>query len=148
MLGWRFWWYEDELYVGKVEWMNWARVNNEMSSCFERKSISLRRGGLAERTWRSLFPLFEPSPTWKEPAWARPFSLSESWARKCLDPVFFFVFGCLPHVWLDCYVKAWDEWICMSKMVYGLWMMSLAWSWRVMSMGWLVIKVTWNWYEQ
>jgi len=26
----------------------------------------------------------------------------------------------------------------MSKMVYGLWMMSLAW--------WLVIKVTWNWY--
>jgi len=31
-------------------------------------------------------------------------------------------------------------------MVYGLWMMSLAWSWRVMSMGWLVIKVTWNWY--
>jgi len=27
----------------------------------------------------------------------------------------------------------------MSKMVYGLWMMSLAWSWRVMSMGWLVI---------
>jgi len=36
----------------------------------------------------------------------------------------------------------------MSKMTYGLWMMSLAWSWCVMSMGWLVIKVTWNWYEQ
>jgi len=34
----------------------------------------------------------------------------------------------------------------MSKMAYGLWMMSLAWSWRVMSMGWLVIKLTWNWY--
>jgi len=34
----------------------------------------------------------------------------------------------------------------MSKVVYGLWMMSLAWSWHVMSMEWLVIKVTWNWY--
>jgi len=27
---------------------------------------------------------------------------------------------------LGWYVKAWDEWICMSKMAYGLWMMSLA----------------------
>jgi len=34
----------------------------------------------------------------------------------------------------------------MSKMASMLWMMSLAWSWHVMSMGWLVIKVTWNWY--
>jgi len=34
----------------------------------------------------------------------------------------------------------------MSKMVNGLWMMSLAWSWRVVSMWWLVINVTWNWY--
>jgi len=34
----------------------------------------------------------------------------------------------------------------MSKMAYGLWMMSLAWSWHGMSMGWLVINVIWNWY--
>jgi len=34
----------------------------------------------------------------------------------------------------------------MSKMAYGLWMKSLAWSWHLMSMGWLVINVTWNWY--
>jgi len=34
----------------------------------------------------------------------------------------------------------------MSEMVYGLWMISLIWSWHVTRMGWLVIKVTWNWY--
>jgi len=31
-------------------------------------------------------------------------------------------------------------------MDYGLWMMSLVWSWHVISMWWLVINVTWNWY--
>jgi len=31
-------------------------------------------------------------------------------------------------------------------MVYGLLLMSLTWSWCVMNMGWLVIKVTWNLY--
>ena len=41
---------------------------------------------------------------------------------------------------MDCYVKAWDEWICMTKWVYELWMMSLDKSWHVISMKWLVSK--------
>jgi len=41
---------------------------------------------------------------------------------------------------LDCYVKAWDESICMSKRVYELWMMSLDKSWHVISIKWLVSK--------
>jgi len=31
----------------------------------------------------------------------------------------------------------------------GLWVVNdkLIWSWHVTCMGWLVIRVTWNWYE-
>ena len=50
---------------------------------------------------------------------------------------------------MDYYVKAWDEWTCMSKRVYELWMMSLDKSWHVISMKWLVskwhgISMRWN----
>ena len=71
-------------------------------------------------------------------AWARPFSLSENWARICSCSVFFFVLGCLPHVWLNKYVKAWNGWSCMYWMVYGLELISLAWLWyRTWMDGWL-----------
>jgi len=74
-------------------------------------------------------------------AWARPFSLSKNWPRMCPSLVFFSVIGCLPHVWLDYYDKAWNEWFFMYWMVYGLELMSLAWSWHVTWIGWLVINV-------
>jgi len=41
---------------------------------------------------------------------------------------------------LDCYVKAWDEWICTNKRVYELWMMNLDKSRHVISMKWLILK--------
>jgi len=34
----------------------------------------------------------------------------------------------------------------MSRMVYGLWLISLTWHWHVTCMGWLVIKVAWFWH--
>jgi len=35
----------------------------------------------------------------------------------------------------------------MSRMVYGMWLISLTWPWHVACMRWLVIKVAWYWYE-
>jgi len=35
----------------------------------------------------------------------------------------------------------------MSKMMYKLWMVDFDDSWHEMNMKWLVIKVTWYWYE-
>jgi len=35
----------------------------------------------------------------------------------------------------------------MSRMVYGLWLISLTWPWHVACMGWLIIKVAWCWYK-
>ena len=113
------------------ELLFWARVHLAQA----------RRSRLSERTRRPLFPLFKFSPRRKELAWARPFSLSENWVRMCSGPVCFSVLGCLPHVWLDYYVKAWNEWFCMYWMVCGMELMRLAWSWHVTWMGWLVINV-------
>ena len=126
----------------------WARLKVTRLRC--RRELSFRRVALvlSERTQRLLFLFFEPPPRQKGLAWAREASrLSESWARWCLGIVSIFVFGCLIHVWLDGYVKVWDEWICMSKRMYELWMMNLDDSWHVINMKWSVMKVTWNWYE-
>jgi len=35
----------------------------------------------------------------------------------------------------------------MSRMVYGMWLISLTCPWHVACMRWLVIKVAWYWYE-
>jgi len=36
----------------------------------------------------------------------------------------------------------------MSRIVYGLWLISLTWPWHVTCIGWLVIKVAWFWYDK
>jgi len=36
----------------------------------------------------------------------------------------------------------------MSRMVYGLWLISLTWPWHVTCMRWLVIKVAWFWHDK
>jgi len=73
-------------------------------------------------------------------AWASTFSLSESWAtmRPCSD--FFCVIGWMSRVWLDYCIKACSDWLCMSDVVHGLWMMGLVWSWHVIQMRWLISK--------
>jgi len=45
---------------------------------------------------------------------------------------------------LVCIYKVWDEWICMSDVIHGLWMMNLDKSWHAISMKWLVIYVVMN----
>jgi len=124
--------------------------------CFERESVSPRRGEsrLSENAQKPLFLCVELSPRWRELAWARdplawarPFSLSEGLGESAFWFDIFSVLGCLACIWLDYYTMAWGEWICMSGRVYELWMMNLDNPWHVMNMKWLVIKVTWYWYE-
>ena len=74
-------------------------------------------------------------------AWARV-GRDDAWI---LFPSLFL--GCLIYVWLDCYAKIWNEWICLSKRMYELWMVDLNDSWHEMNMKWLLIEVTWYWYE-
>jgi len=123
---------------------------------FERASVSLRRGEsrLSENAQRPLFLCVELSPRRRELAWARDplawvraFNLSEELGKSASWFDIFSVLGCLACIWLGYYIMAWVEWICMSGRVYDLWMMNLDNSWHVMNMKWLVMKVTWYWYE-
>jgi len=58
------------------------------------------------------------------------------------------LFGMNTILWymyvLVCIYKVWDEWICMSDVIHGLWMMNLDKSWHAISMKWLVIYVVMN----
>ena len=58
------------------------------------------------------------------------------------------LFGMNTILWymyvLVCIYKVWDEWIYMSDVIHGLWMMNLDKSWHAISMKWLVIYVVMN----
>jgi len=104
-----------------------------------------RRSRLSERTRRpcSHFSISrlgkKNSPKRGKPlAWARPFCLSKKLGEKCICSVvslFLYVghmFGLIIHF------KAWIEWLCMSKMNYGMWLMSLTWFWYDACMEWFM----------
>jgi len=69
------------------------------------------------------------------------------WNCKYLN-VGTYLFGMNTILWymyvLVCIYKVWDEWICMSDVINGLWMMILDKSWHAISMKWLVIYVVMN----
>jgi len=54
------------------------------------------------------------------------------------------LFGMNTILWymyvLVCIYKVSDEWICMSDVIHGLWIMNLDKSWHAISMKWLVSK--------
>jgi len=58
------------------------------------------------------------------------------------------LFGMNTILWymyvLVCIYKVWNEWICMSDVIHGLWMMNLDKYWHAISMKWLVIYVVMN----
>jgi len=101
------------------------------------EEVSPKRGTWRPCSYFSSSRLSErSSPEWENLlAWARP----SAWARfgqECAQDLFSSLFlGVCYMFWLDCDVKAWNEWICMYWMVYGLVLISLTWSWHVTCMG-------------
>ena len=89
-----------------------------------------------------------PPERGKPLVWASILRLSESWAR--MHPVLFssMLIGMNTILWymyvLVCIYKVWYEWICMSDVIHGVWMMNLDKSSHAISMKWLVIYVVMN----
>jgi len=121
----------------------WA-VAQATSSNFEREAISPKW----ENARVPLFP-FSSSRLGKRSslerenplAWARPFSLSENWAR--MRQILFsslFLYVCPMFGWITL-LKYEMSGFCMYWMVYGLKLMSWVWSWHVKWLGWLVINI-------
>jgi len=101
-----------------------SRPSDQLS--FERVNISLRRGEsrLSENAHRLLFLCVELLPRRRELAWARdplawarPFSLSKALGESAFWFGVSLVLECLACIWLDYYIMAWEEWICMTESI-------------------------------